>query len=381
MLPVTVLGAQRPTRSKLPEELAALDDAEWYSLGEDKLWESSLRAVVDAIVTEVDSSSKLPPSGGRWRLPLVLGAVALVVVLAAVVFLLVRSAPSMPPLGASAAVTRANPDRLTSELLSSQMSSGTLPIGTSPQSPQLDSFNSYSIQGLNAQVFVPLTGPAETMHLSYLVFGNEGDASSYYSVSSPVLSGQKVIDRYQLPNVSDMAKCVYGRSASGGTQGPTWDSSCLVQSDYVVSFIYVAQDTPSSTTMNQLTTSLVDDALRHLENVAGSSGPDVLTPPPGSLNPDALFAQLQSSFDVPWAPPDYSSPTVSSKSQTNATGFTMGEYIEVDFVGPDHSDYFRYFVFDDSQRRGEFVRRSPGADLDEDDTIQPGRIFAAVVLR
>ena len=271
LLPVTVLGAQRPNRSELPEELTALADSEWYSLGEDKLWESTLGAVVDAIVSEVNANPGPPPSRGRRRLPLVVAAAVLVVVLAALLFLLVSPAPSTSALGASAAVSRANPDRLTSELLSSHISSGALPIGTSGQSSQLDNFDNYRIDGLNAQVFVPLTGPAEMMHLSYFVFGNEGDASSYYAISSPVLSGQKVIDRYQLPNVSDTAKCAYGRSASAGTQGPTWGSSCLLQSNYVVTFVYVAEDT-SSSTMNQLTMALADDALRHLGNAAASSG-------------------------------------------------------------------------------------------------------------
>ena len=138
--------------------------------------------------------------------------------------------------------------------------------------------------------------------------------------------------------------------------------------------------------MNQLTTSLVDDALRHLENVAGSCRyRDVLTPPPGSLNPDALFAQLESSFDVPWAPPDYSSPTVSSKSQLNATGLTIAGrvYEDSDFVGPRPQRLLQYSGSSTILRctAANSFRRSPGADLDEDDTIQPGRIFAAVVLR
>ena len=158
LLPVTVLGAQRPTRSKLPEELAALDDAEWYSLGED------------------DSGSRQARQGRRGRSNrhrgrFQLETAGLAVADGASLLFLAQSPSwssspllsscssdprqSMPPLGASAAVTTANPDRLTSELLSSQMSSGTLPIGTSPQSPQLDSFNSYSIQGLNASGLRP----------------------------------------------------------------------------------------------------------------------------------------------------------------------------------------------------------------------------------
>ena len=360
LLPVTVLGAQRPNRSELPEELTALADSEWYSLGEDKLWESTLGAVVDAIVSEVNANPGPPPSRGRRRLPLVLAAAVLVVVLAALLFLLVSPAPSTSALGASAAVSRANPDRLTSELLSSHISSGALPIGTSGQSSQLDNFNNYRIDGLNAQVFVPLTGPAEMMHLSYFVFGNEGDASSYYAISSPVLSGQKVIDRYQLPNVSDTAKCAYGRSASAGTQGPTWGSSCLLQSNYVVTFVYVAEDT-SSSTMNQLTMALADDALRHLGDAAASSGTGAPTPPPGALTPDALFAQLQSPFDVAWAPSGYSSPTVQSRtgSQTNSTGLTNDEYVEVRFDGPDFVDHFSYYVFDDSQDAANWFDSHP----------------------
>ena len=280
------------------------------------------------------------------------GVVAVAVVLI-VVFALPKPHHRPPPpkphlLSATVSVAAVRSDRLALTLLRDGISSSDLPSDVSAASPQLQT---YRTSGIVASINNALTGPGPDLYILYEVFDSAPDASHYYAVSNALADTYTATGPFRASGIGDPTKCESGQEGATATQQAEWDWSCLTLSSKVVSFVVVTNFSDTTQTGVDLSTTLVDDAIRHLASVAGATSRSPMLAPPGSRTPAQLFRLLLSGPPASALLPfGVGTPDVRELSATDApTGLLDGSFASLTFHTSDYADYLSFYVFASGQ--------------------------------
>jgi len=282
-----------------------------------------------------------------------LAAALALLVVAAILFVWLRPGS---PVTAAPAVAAVQPERLTESLLGKQLAATDVPGGMTAFTPQLSasltsltgtSGNNPKASGLVAAIDTKFSGVGDVA-LSYYVFDNAGDATSYFDSSDQFPDTYRPVGSFQAAGIADSTKC---RRATGPNQLTSW--GCLTLSAYVVSYSWVTESgTPNG---SDLESELALDAVRHLRNAAEETPPASLPQPPGSLKAGALYAKLNSAFPATLVPRGLSAPAVSASSLGGARGIVNSANgdIRVSFQVSGPADYnsgwIEFWVFDNAQ--------------------------------
>jgi len=356
-IPVLVEGAPLPTLEELPEPLRPLLRRQAVNLASAS-WNYDISRVIKAVSQQIDpgSSQRFRP---RWRVAL--AAIAgLIAILIVVVIVLNSASPHPGPkrtvsaVSAAAAVSAVTaPDRLTGSLLDTPFAGEDVPSGTSAYASQLsDNITSLTATGLMATINTRFAGPAAGIDAYYYVFDSLPDASSYYYSHQPnpaafTPTGQ----HFAAGGVGDLTNCETSLDAVLSE----WAWGCQTLSGNMVSSSVVLESKGGNGA--SLEKELALDTIRHLRSSANATPTrSAPLPPPGSssLDANALFEQLGSTFAAALVPAGLGSPpTLSQYSNTaNLPGLVRNEVIRLTFTGSG-SDYTSthmwFFVFDTAQ--------------------------------
>lgn len=341
-IPVLINNTQLPASDELPEPLRALARMQAVTLGSAS-WDYDISRVTDAVASHIGHDR-------RRRLPriLIAAAIAIAIIATVVVLLtqrLLNPAPKPAALTATAAVAAVQPDRLARNLLDTPFAARDIPASASASAPRLaDDLTSVTGTGLVVKVYANFAGPGNGIWINYYVFDNRGDATAYYTVSSPVMSGYHGAGQLADAGIGDPTKCQSSREAVH----PQWAWSCLTLSGNVVSYSVVKNDADTGAGFDL---ALAADAVRHLRTVAGATPRGPLPSPPGSLQPGALLLQLQSPFPSALVPAGLSLPTVRYfKNSETPPGLLLGDRTSVTFSGSGtDGNSAQFFVFASAQ--------------------------------
>ncbi len=381
VIPILVERARMPTPEELPESLRPLTRRNALEL-ENQRWEYDVGRLVSAVEQLVDppqaTSSpdpdavrtgpevidKTPKDGARRsrsRRFVVAGLGVLVVVIAVVVYLLLRPGPkpATPSVSAGHAIAAVSSDRIAGVLLESRLGSAEIPGNISASKPELVSFRAY---GLVDAVYVPLFGPGSVLSLNYFVFDNSGDASSYYANGRPLPDHYTLTGHFVPRGIGDSKKCDTGLEEATSTLVAHWESSCETLSAKVVSFIVVTSLTDSTSADKRISATLTVDAIRHLALVADAASRSRVAPPPASVTPPNLIDQI------------YSSPEINDLLPANITlvslqkfnlgsnsppGLVAGTYLRATVSGGGYRDSVLFYVFGTPRQAQGFYKTRP----------------------
>ncbi len=372
-IPILVERTPMPDPSALPESLRPLTRRNALEL-ENGRWQFDVSRLVSAVEPLVDPSAgagaaqtgyQMPPQrnekgsrperprSARSRRSLAISAGVIAVVLALVIVLLGSSSSppkrSVTPVSAATPVAKVPSTRLAEALLTSRFIPQSLPSGTSASSPVMSNIR---YPGLVASVYDEIAGPAAGINVYYEVFDNSGDASAFFATSHDVSDHVNVIGPFDAPGVGDSVRCANGHEPAASSQAPLWESSCLMLSSDVGTFISVTNNSDNHITDDRLAATLAGDAIRQLAKVANSTSDTPVEPPPGSLAPDAQFEQiLNQPFTVGWLPAGLSSPSVQEQDVGTGgpTGLISNSRIVATFNGSNSQDFLDFYVFDSGQ--------------------------------
>ncbi len=382
IIPILVERTPMPDRAELPEPLRPLANRHALDL-ENARWDSDVQRLVTAVEPYVDSEASVTVPGVEPRTPkqsegvagekargvsfsgrnLAVGITVLVVVVALVVYFITRPGPKpKPPAQLSVAHTVAAivPDRMAEALLGAEFTGHALPSGVSASGPPL--LGTYRFQNAVAEIEVQLSGLAPSIGINYLVFDAPGAAKAYVADTDPVGGGFRTTGTFASPGIGNSLKCGTSYRAASSTNTQLWSSDCLTASANVVDFVYVGTSSKKTTADDALVAKLTEDALRHVGSVAATAPKAPLVPPPGSLNPDAQFAQIRNAtFNTAFEPDGLTNPVVASFSAGTdpPTGLINGSYITATFTGPDHEDVLYFYIFDTAQDAGTWFNTTP----------------------
>ena len=243
---------------------------------------------------------------------------AAVVGIAVVLYLLLRGPGPVPtphPAGVTAAsvVVAANPDRLATVLAKTPFSQSDIPKTWSSVGAQLENVRFSS--GQVAAIDDPLHGPASELDVNYLVYANQGDASSGYAGSGPVLRTETMVGQFKITGVSDPIKCGIGTPT--GTTQQFWYYDCLARSGNVLSYMFVTLTSRDDASGESLVTKMSLAAIKNLAAIARSVPAGAFPPPPSSFAPSALFEQLLTApYDTSLVPSVVSAPSIQEEGVT-----------------------------------------------------------------
>jgi TIR domain len=380
IIPIFVERAQMPNQARLPESLRPLANRQGLDL-ENARWDSDVQRLIDAVAPYIDSEFvattpslddgtvkqeteyKQVRRRPRSRRSIPIGIVIAVVVLVLVVFFLTRSEhkPKEPgQISAAHTVASVDPNRMAEALLSKDFTDRTLPKGLSPSGPP--TLGTFRDQDVVAQIDVPLSGPDSSMGINYLVFDTPGAASHYEAGSTPAGAGFRMKGIFTSSGIGNSVKCGRSYEAASSSQNQTWSSDCLTKSANVVDFVYVGSSSKKNAANDSLATRLTEVAIRHLVSVASVTPKTALVSPPGSLSPDAQFAQaLTTSYGSTFEPYGLTNPAVHSYSAGSGppAGLVNGSYILTSFDGPDQFDEMYFYIFGTAQQAQNWFNPVP----------------------
>jgi len=261
-------------------------------------------------------SFKRPPQ------PLLIGggvAVVLIIVLLVVLLRGPGPGPSHPQVAGVTAATvasAADPDGLAMALAKTPIPQSDIPKTWSSQSSHVESVRWSS--GQVAAIEDSLNGPASELEVDYLVYANQGDASSGYAGSNPIITpSETAVTSFNAKGIGDPVRCGIGTSAATAAT-KQWFYNCLAHSGDVVTFMFVTLNSRSDASGESLATTMTVAAVKNLAAIARSAPGKALPPPPGSLAPNALFEQLLTAqYDDSFVPTDVvTAPSIQAEDVT-----------------------------------------------------------------
>jgi len=360
IIPILVEGTLMPSSGDLPENLRPLIIKQTMTL-DSSSFESDIARLEQAVALVVPLDDHEADKRKTVRRTLYAAAGAVLIAAIAVILLLTlpghhSGSKAVSATASSAVLKLQSPDLLTEHLLAKGFV-GHLPSDVSSSAAQLSASppDGLTYQGLAATVHIPLTGPASAIDVYYLIFQNQGDASSYYYKTVPYPSGYRPINRLTDVGVGDQTKCGAARRAA-----PSGSSSwgCLSLSGTVATFSIVVGDN-SGTRLAGLERELAPEVIRNLQMVATRTSPKQLPDPPAMtsamvMTGSDIYDSLISSFPAALVPLGSHSPNTSQYPDKGVSGLINGKLIQINFTGPDEADALAFYIFETQKQASNY---------------------------